>query len=79
VVNGADDAYVPREDTTAFRGRPEATVWLVRGASHCAAERLRRVVPAAIAWLAAALAPGAATRAGSALARQPLRPLLVEG
>jgi len=74
VVNGSRDPYLPEEDTTAFRGRPEATVWLIEHTTHCASERIRRVLAAAITWLGAALAPDSASaRLASTLVAFPLR------
>lgn len=50
-VNGTDDQYIPERDTTVFATMQNATVLLVPGATHCAAESLPRVVPTIIAWL----------------------------
>src|SRR5437763_6842344 len=62
---------------------PDADVVLAGAIDRLAAELpARRTAFFGISFggrWAAKLAPGAATRAGSALARQPLRPLLVEG
>ena len=55
VANGADDPYVPQSDTTMFEGRPGTVVRLEPGATHCAPEKAREVVPAAFAWLRAQL------------------------
>jgi esterase FrsA len=51
VANGANDPYVPPSDTTMFEGRPNTVVRLEAGATHCAAERSRDVIPAALQWL----------------------------
>ena len=51
VANGADDPYVPQSDTTMFEGRPNTVVRLEPGATHCAPEKSREIVPAAFAWL----------------------------
>ncbi len=50
-VNGTDDAYVPAGDLEVFREFPDATVWAVPSASHCAAERIVPVLLAATLWL----------------------------
>ena len=51
VVNGSNDQYIPRPNTTVFRQVPGATVWVVRDATHCAAERFPRLMPGMLAWL----------------------------
>ena len=74
-VNGAHDQYVPREDTTVFRSIPGAEVWLVEGATHCAAERFPAVVLSVIAWLRVKLlGASAANRALLAASLAVLRP-----
>ncbi len=50
-INGTDDAYVPAADLDVFRTFPNATVWAIPGATHCAAERIVLVLLAATAWL----------------------------
>lgn len=76
-INGDRDPYVPLIDTTVFEDDPNATVWVVGGAWHCAAERLPRVVAAAIGWLVARLHGDARRyRLGEAALRLPLQPLL---
>ncbi|MCX6109810.1 MAG: hypothetical protein NTZ90_09450 [Proteobacteria bacterium] len=50
-INGAQDQYIPRLETEGLRAFPSAEVWLVKGATHCAAEKLPRCIPAVIAWL----------------------------
>ncbi|MFN7954493.1 MAG: alpha/beta hydrolase [bacterium] len=50
-INGTDDAYVPAADLAVFRAFPNATVWAIAGATHCAAERIVSVLLAATAWL----------------------------
>lgn len=52
-VNGDRDQYIPIEDTTVFRAHCNADVWVIETATHVAAERIERVLPAALAWLAA--------------------------
>lgn len=77
VINGTADQYIPAEDTTAFATAPNATVWLVRGATHCAAEHITRVLPAAMTWARARLEPGSRTATNAArIAQLPLTPLL---
>ncbi|MFR9729504.1 alpha/beta fold hydrolase [Saccharopolyspora sp. MS10] len=61
-INGTSDPYVPLRDTVALADRPEAQVWLVPGAGHCARERLTRVLPPAIGWLLAELSPRSVRR-----------------
>lgn len=51
VVNGADDYFVPAEDTEVFRGRPGVTVELIPGSGHCALSRAADVMPRLITWL----------------------------
>jgi esterase FrsA len=76
-VNGTADPYIPFADTTVFTPDPNATVWLVRDATHCAAERITRVLPAALTWAHTQLEPGSHTAAAAhRLARQALNPLL---
>jgi esterase FrsA len=79
VVNGAADPYVPPSDATDFESRPEATVWLVRDAEHCASDRIRRVMPAIIGWLARELVGDRRARALARLTQLQLAPLLVRG
>jgi esterase FrsA len=62
VVNGAQDQYVPLANSTVFRGAPGATVWLVRDATHCAAERFPRLMPGMLAWLRLELLGDSASR-----------------
>jgi len=50
-VNGADDQYIPLGDTTGLASRPGTTVWIVRDATHCAAERIRPVLAGTWGWL----------------------------
>lgn len=51
---------VPDGDTTGLAEIPGTAVWLVRGATHCAPERFRLLIPAVQAWPAARLPPGPA-------------------
>ncbi|WP_052424642.1 alpha/beta hydrolase [Streptomyces fulvoviolaceus] len=45
-ANGAHDHFIPRADTTRL-----TTVWIVPGATHCAAEHIRPLLAASWAWL----------------------------
>ncbi|WP_406444394.1 esterase FrsA [Streptomyces sp. NBC_01613] len=69
-VNGAHDHYIPSGDTTGLASRPDATVWIVRGATHCAAERIRPVLVGTWGWLLARMGAGTRTEA---LLRLPVR------
>lgn len=51
VLNGAEDQYIPRQDSLIFAHHPQNRVWLLRGMTHCAPEGVRRFLPALIAWL----------------------------
>jgi esterase FrsA len=76
-LNGFDDQYIPRGDTTGLAGAPGTTTWLVRGATHCAPERFRPVAVAIWGWLAARMAPDSPTAAlAESASRLPLTPLL---
>lgn len=75
-VNGADDQYIPPADTLVFAGMPNAGAWLVKDATHCAAECAQPVMTAAVAWLAAELLPGSWSRIRARLARRVLLPPL---
>ncbi|MGI5350852.1 alpha/beta hydrolase [Streptomyces sp. CA-250714] len=70
-VNGDEDQYIPRGDTTALASRPGTTVWLVRGATHCAVERVRPVLLGVWGWLLPRL--GAAPAGAETLLALPLR------
>lgn len=50
-ANGAHDHFIPRGDTERLAGLPDTTVWIVPGATHCAAERIRPLLAASWAWL----------------------------
>ncbi|MDC0769519.1 alpha/beta hydrolase [Streptomyces sp. HD] len=52
-INGAHDQFIPRTDTTGLATRPNTTVWLIRDATHCAAERIRPVLVGTWGWLLA--------------------------
>ena len=51
VINGAEDYFVPQQDTLAFRGRPGVTVELIDGTGHCAMSKAAQVLPVMIGWL----------------------------
>ena len=51
VVNGADDYFVPVEDTSVFEGRAGVTVELIPGTGHCAMSKAAEVLPTLIGWL----------------------------
>ena len=70
VINGDQDPYIARQDTLGFEGVAGAHVWLVKGASHCAAEHFARVLIAAVGWLRVQLhGANAANRATAALSK----------
>jgi esterase FrsA len=50
-VNGSVDQYFDSTDVEIFRRYPSADVWLLKGLSHCAAEKITRVAPGMITWL----------------------------
>ena len=70
VVNGADDYFVPAQDTRVFEGRPGVTVELIPGTGHCAMSKAGQVMPRVIGWLRDQLGvpttASAATRTGEA-------------
>ena len=51
VFNGARDPYVPIEDARVFEGWDRTRVWIFEDGDHCAANHIKRVVPAALVWL----------------------------
>lgn len=51
VINGADDYFVPQQDTLVFQGRPGTTVMLIDGTGHCAMSKAPQIMPTIIAWL----------------------------
>ncbi len=76
-VNGARDPYIPLLDTTVFTSLANGTVWIIRDATHCAAERIKCVIPAALGWLNARLHDDArAYRTLEIALCAPLHPLL---
>jgi esterase FrsA len=78
-VNGEHDQFLPLADTTVFSSHPHATVWVIKDATHCAAEQLPRVIPAALGWLVTRLHDDApAYRILEATLRLPLRPVLAD-
>jgi esterase FrsA len=79
-INGDRDPYIPLVDTTVFKADPSASAWVVKGAWHCAADRLPRVLIAATGWLIARLHDDARRyRLGEAALRLPLQPVLARG
>jgi esterase FrsA len=50
-INGDSDPYVPTDETRAMGRLSNASAWVVRGTTHCANEKLQRVVPAMTTWL----------------------------
>jgi esterase FrsA len=50
-ANGAHDQFIPRGDTARLAELPGTTVWIVPGATHCAAEHIRPLLAASCAWL----------------------------
>ncbi len=71
-VNGQYDQFVPLADTTTFAERPGSEAWVVRGATHCAPEHIRAVLPAATAWLMCQLSDRAPVDRAVAAALRPL-------
>lgn len=61
-INGSNDPRVPLRDTTSLGDRPQAQVWLVPGAGHCAAGQLPKVLAPAVGWLLAELSPRSVRR-----------------
>jgi esterase FrsA len=51
VINGADDYFVPQEDTLIFKGRPDTDVRLIPGTGHCAMSKLPEIMPIMIGWI----------------------------
>jgi len=73
VVNGADDYFVPADDTRIFAGRPGVTVDLLPGTGHCAMSKAAEVLPRLIGWLRNQLGiptTGPATAPGRATGRE---------
>ncbi|MFJ6730484.1 alpha/beta hydrolase [Streptomyces sp. NPDC091281] len=52
-INGDRDQYVPYDDTAALAGPPDTSVWIVRDATHCAAEFFRPVLVGTWGWMRA--------------------------
>lgn len=53
VINGADDYFVPQQDTLLFEGRENAEVHLIPGTGHCAFSKLPEVMSVVMRWLPA--------------------------
>jgi esterase FrsA len=56
VINGADDYFVPQDDTMVFTGRPDTLVRLLRDTGHCAVSKMPEVMAMTIEWLRERLA-----------------------
>ncbi|WP_406280297.1 esterase FrsA [Nocardia sp. NBC_00881] len=54
-VNGEHDQFIPLADTTVFADLPGCQAWVVRDATHCAAEKINIIMPAALMWMVAQL------------------------
>ncbi|WP_327119775.1 hypothetical protein OHB12_14415 [Nocardia sp. NBC_01730] len=54
-VNGENDQFIPLADTAVFADLPGCEAWVVRDATHCAAEKINTVMPAALMWMIARL------------------------
>ena len=52
-VNGEHDHFISRADTTVFASLPSCEAWLIRNSTHCAAEKISTVMPAALMWMIA--------------------------
>ncbi len=52
VINGADDYFVPHEDTRIFEGRAGTDIHLIEGTGHCAFSKLPNVLALMVPWLA---------------------------
>jgi len=74
VFNGARDPYVPVADARAFAGWDHSTVWIFEDGDHCAANHIKRVVPAALVWLSRQLHGDSAIRHAMASAAEALLP-----
>jgi esterase FrsA len=74
VFNGARDPYVPIEDARAFEGWPHTRVWIFEDGDHCAANHIKRIVPAALVWLQRQLHGESAIRHLAASAAEALLP-----
>ena len=67
-VNGRNDPYLPVSDTDVFRRFDRATVWCVKGAGHCAAERIRPVIAGTLGWISNQVKPKPLNRVAVAIA-----------
>ncbi|WP_158862265.1 alpha/beta hydrolase [Leifsonia sp. AG29] len=56
VVNGDADVHVPPSDAHIFEGRDRTTVSLIRGAGHCAIDKMDELMPILTTWTRHALA-----------------------
>jgi esterase FrsA len=55
VINGDKDVHVPLADTQLFQGRPDTTVHVIAGGTHCAFNKVADVIAANTTWLTSAL------------------------
>jgi esterase FrsA len=55
VINGADDYFVPQNDTTTFTGRRNTEVRLLKGTGHCATSKMPEVMAITTEWMRARL------------------------
>jgi esterase FrsA len=51
VINGADDYFVPQDDTTVFTDRRDTMVRLLPGTGHCAVSKMPEVMAMTTDWL----------------------------
>ena len=51
VINGADDYFVPQDDTMVFADRRDTKVQLLRDTGHCAVSKMPEVMALATEWL----------------------------
>lgn len=51
VINGADDYFVPVEDSTIFQSLPNTEVHIIPGTGHCCISKLSEIYPMMYSWL----------------------------
>ncbi len=51
VINGAEDVFIPKEDTLIFEARKNTEVHLLPGTGHCASSKLPAVIDLICGWL----------------------------
>jgi esterase FrsA len=54
-INGDQDVHVPLADLTIWDGRPDTTVTVIPGGTHCAMNKVDQLMPPVISWLTTAL------------------------